>query len=404
MAVPVGVVIRQEPVTTVMAKFTGSSGAILNLSNLSVLGNPQVVSETGKTLMPSAQNGEVPAHKYVVTDMSKTYFRVLPVTDMSPTQLSQALQQRAAFKKALFRSSNTQLGRTPKLSDIPDCSNAAEMATGQCLFNPDNIPRVASASSSPRRVAVMIGINQYDDPDIPQLTGAIPDVNGVKNLMLNQLGYEVQMLYNARKSDVFKTLNKVVSELQENDSLLVYYAGHGETVESYDVGFWIPRDGKADDPRGWVANSDVNRLLTRALSKQIAVVSDSCYSGRLVPDPQMPAEQLPNNLLDYSQRRAVTVMTSGNDEPVADTGKDGQSVFAWNLIHKIREVNGWANGATVFKDVKTAVEKELPQSPQYGVVEQAGHERGSDYLFIKNKDRGRGLQISQSTVATGMRP
>jgi hypothetical protein len=363
-AVPVGVVIRQEPVTTVMAKFTGSSGAILNLSNLSVLGNPQVVSESGKTLMPRAQNGEVPAHKYVVTDMSKTYFRVLPVTDMSPTQLSQALQQRAAFKKALFRSSNTQLGRTPKLSDIPDCSNAAEMATGQCLFNPDNIPRVASASSSPRRVAVMIGINQYDDPDIPQLTGAIPDVNGVKNLMLNQLGYEIQMLYNARKSDVFKTLNKVVSELQENDSLLVYYAGHGETVESYDVGFWIPRDGKADDPRGWVANSDVNRLLTRALSKQIAVVSDSCYSGRLVPDPQMPAEQLPNNLLDYSQRRAVTVMTSGNDEPVADTGKDGHSVFAWNLIHKIREVNGWANGATVFKDVKTAVEKELPQSPQ----------------------------------------
>jgi hypothetical protein len=75
------------------------------------------------------------------------------------------------------------------------------------------------------------------------------------------------------------------------------------------------------------------------------------------------------------------MMSSGGDEPVSDTGKEGHSVFAWNLMKKIREVSSWTSGADVFETVKTAVERELPQTPQYGASLAAGHEPGADFLF-----------------------
>lgn len=77
----------------------------------------------------------------------------------------------------------------------------------------------------------------------------------------------------------------------------------------------------------------------------------------------------------------AAVMTSGSDEPVADTGKEGHSVFAWNLLEEIKKLDSWSVGASVFDTVKVAVERELPQTPQYGASITAGHEQGGDFLF-----------------------
>ena len=81
-------------------------------------------------------------------------------------------------------------------------------------------------------------------------------------------------------------------------------------------------------------------------------------------------------------------MTSGSDEPVADTGKSGHSVFAWNLLEQINQLDDWRSGATVFSTVRTGVERELPQSPQYGASLSAGHQQGGDFLF-ERRERAR---------------
>ena len=81
------------------------------------------------------------------------------------------------------------------------------------------------------------------------------------------------------------------------------------------------------------------------------------------------------------KRRAVTVMSSGSDEPVADTGDDGHSVFASDLMQSLRSIQGWSNGDRVFRQVRVGVESLLPQSPRYGAVLSAGHQPGADYVF-----------------------
>jgi uncharacterized caspase-like protein len=211
----------------------------------------------------------------------------------------------------------------------------------------------------------------------------LPDARAVTTLLDEDLGYDAVTLSNPTKAEIFAALNGLTNELSENDSLLVYYAGHGEMVDSTGMGYWIPSDGTADNPTGWVSNSDINKLLARAKSRQMAVIADSCYSGRFTAESKFADNKTSKAIDELLVKRAVTMMSSGGDEPVADTGKEGHSVFAWNLMQKMREVGTWSSGGTVFEAVRIGVESELPQTPQYGASLAAGHETGADFLFEK---------------------
>ncbi len=74
-------------------------------------------------------------------------------------------------------------------------------------------------------------------------------------------------------------------------------------------------------------------------------------------------------------------MSSGGNEPVFDSGKQGHSPFSYNLMNQLSQVSQWQAGGNVFERVRFAVAKELPQRPQYGASSAAGHQSGGDYLF-----------------------
>lgn len=84
---------------------------------------------------------------------------------------------------------------------------------------------------------------------------------------------------------------------------------------------------------------------------------------------------------DVLNKRSVVVLSSGGDEPVADEGKEGHSIFAWNLMKAVDSVQNWTPGSTIFSEVQIGVKKKFPQTPKYGSVTAAGHQQGGDYLF-----------------------
>lgn len=234
-----------------------------------------------------------------------------------------------------------------------------------------------------RKHAVVIGLNQYSDKRIPQLFSAVPDAQAVRDTLGAQLGYEVTLLENPGKAELLAQLNRVAQGVGAEDSLVVYFAGHGELIEKTGMGYWIPADASATDPRGWVSNTDVSRWLAGVRSRQVLLISDSCYSGTFAKglslEVSAKADQTPSE--ELLRKRTVTVMSSGSDEPVADTGNNGHSVFAWSLLEQLRELDRWKVGQSVFAKVQVNVERELPQSPQYAASLDAGHEIGGDFLF-----------------------
>ncbi len=362
---------------------TGASSAIVNSVPSET---PAWSGSSGKAapagsrpLGAAAMFHTVPRYLYLDSDLSNLYFRVLPLTQMGRGEIGKVLSARNAYMRQLFAAANKQLAANPDLANLPDCTPAQNPAAGNCLFVP---PRHPPRDDRPRFArAVVIGLDSYTDPRIPRLIGAVPDAHAIGKLLHSEMGYRVQLLRDPSKRELIGALNTLIEHAGPNDSILIYYAGHGDTVDSTGEGYWIPSDADPDSPRGWVSNVDIDRLLQRARSRQIAVVSDSCYSGQFVQNRKVMDLRRVPPLSALLRRRAVTVMSSGGDEPVADTGDDGHSVFASDFMRSLRSIRGWSNGDRVFHQVRTGVESVLPQSPRYGAVLSAGHQPGADYVF-----------------------
>jgi hypothetical protein len=165
------------------------------------------------------------------------------------------------------------------------------------------------------------------------------------------------------------------------DSVVVYYAGHGELVEATGQGYWLLSDSTAKDPTTWLSNSDITRLVGQIGTRQVALVSDSCYSGTLATGDRIRAKAQAPNPQDVLSRKTVVVMTSGANEPVFDEGKEGHSLFAWNLLNVLGKVDQWQPGGNVFERIRFEVARALPQRPQYSSSRSSGSQPGGDFLY-----------------------
>ena len=232
-----------------------------------------------------------------------------------------------------------------------------------------------------RKIAVVIGIDRYQDERIPKLGNAVADARAIGDTLTRSLGYETVVLENAGRATIFRTLNQLAAQVGPSDSVVLYYAGHGERVEKTGLGYWQPADADASRPETWISNADIDRLLRQLPAQQLALVSDSCYSGSLVSGERIRGGAAPQDPTSLLGRRAVVVMSSGGNEPVFDAGQNGHSPFAWSLMQSMQQVGGWKPGSNVFEQVRFAVARKLPQRPQYGSSRAGGHESGTDYVF-----------------------
>lgn len=261
---------------------------------------------------------------------------------------------------------------------MPPSAAAAVPTPLASLFSKRRV-KTAALPQIERKLALLIGVDQYADTDIPQLGNAVGDARAVGGLFESKLGYETVVLPNASKQAVVSALNGLALELGPNDSVTIYYAGHGAVVDATGQGYWQLADSSAKRPESWLSNADIARLMGQIGASQVALISDSCYSGTLVSGERIrttPGTVDPGQVL---ARRSLVVMSSGGNEPVFDDGKQGHSPFAFSLMKQLGGLGNWQMGGNVFERVRFAVARELPQRPQYGTL--AGHQSGGDYLF-----------------------
>ena len=338
------------------------------------------------------------------TESPAKTFAAVRIESMNQDELGRLIAYRKSFKRKLFADAIYKLDIDPSLADVRPCNTAAEAASGTCRITPVQVAALqatvaqaaASANSATtphgtrarvvnlpkieRKIAVLFGINDYTDKNIPQLENAVPDADAVGKVFAEKLGYEVRVVRNADKATIVRTLNELAAEAGSADSVAIYYAGHGISMNKNGAGYWLASDASVTDPKGWISNADVARLLSGIRSKQVTLISDSCYSGAFAREGLSAIGQHVA-ADDVLAKRSVVVLSSGGDEPVPDEGKDGHSIFAWYLMQVIGSVTDWKQGSTIFSDVQAQVRKEFPQTPRYGSLTAAGHQAGGDYLF-----------------------
>ena len=230
--------------------------------------------------------------------------------------------------------------------------------------------------------ALVIGNNKYQF--LPRLKTAINDARAVTEILINKYGFKVEMLYNATREDILRALNLFRRNLNVDDNLLIYYAGHGWLDEVGDEGYWLPVDAEKDIETNWISNSHVTTTLRAMAAKHVIVVADSCYSGKLTRGVNIK-DRSSGYLERIVRKKSRTVLSSGGLEPVLDSGgKGNHSVFASSFIDALTENNGIVDATQIFSKIRRNVMLNSYQTPEYADIRYAGHD-GGDFLFVPFK-------------------
>ena len=219
--------------------------------------------------------------------------------------------------------------------------------------------------------ALVIGIDDYPAP-LPKLKTAVNDAKSFAALLRSKYGFQVTILLNqdATRDKILDAIAHFRKSLAENDSFLIYYAGHGSYDRGTDKGYWLPADA---DPDPLITSRDVSAddLITevRGLpARHVIIISDSCFSGDLSRDAGDLSPSDGNQAYIYRMQRAPsrTLMASGSDEPVSDSGSQGHSVFAALLLQAMQSRSEKAFTADdLFASIRKSVLARSGQSPQY---------------------------------------
>ena len=138
-----------------------------------------------------------------------------------------------------------------------------------------------------RRVAILIGINEYQN-GIPRLRNAVRDVESVAQVLRDGHGYQVELLLNEQAS--LAGLRSLIAalptdrRLDADTRLVVYFAGHGiaeetDTDATGPQGFLLPQDAQRDDLASFLPMTEVQELLHKLPCRHLLLLLDCCFAG-----------------------------------------------------------------------------------------------------------------------------
>lgn len=274
-------------------------------------------------------------------------------------------------------------------------------ATSVSRSRPTRMPASSKFGFS-TNYALLIGESDYKDPRLGKLATPSNDVNQLGTILRNRYGFTVNIVVNKTRAEILKELDALAQKVGENDTLLIYYAGHGgmEKVRNGDDrGYWLPIDAEYGSSAGQISNQEITYQVARMAARKVLIIADSCYSGLLtqtVTRAQRPVtadEKTNEYLIGMAWKQSRNVLTSGRLEPVLDGGGGDHSVFAAALLDVLRGNNDVITSEEVYSRLLARVmaratrvlldERDTPdpQQPTYAALDNGGHVYG-DFLFV----------------------
>ena len=231
--------------------------------------------------------------------------------------------------------------------------------------------------------ALLIAVQDYSDRSINDLDYPIEDAEKIRAVLLEQYTFKqenIHFLKNPSRRDILKKLGEL-RRLDEDDNLLIYYAGHGYWDEKAEQGYWLPRDARQDDDTDWISNSDIKDRIRSIETRHTLLISDACFSGGIFKTREafIKPDISIRKVYEMPSRKALT---SGNLKTVPD-----KSVFVDFLVKRLRQnKEPYLYSEKLYVNMRDAVTNHSPnnQTPLFGVINGAGDE-GGDFIFVRKR-------------------
>jgi hypothetical protein len=160
----------------------------------------------------------------------------------------------------------------------------------------------------PRIKAVLVGVDVYENPDVPPLHGCVNDVALVRQILKQYVGVpneDIRVVVNRRatKANIVHRLRRMTSEAAQGDVLVFYFSGHGSQIRDRDgdeLTDWLdelicPYD--MDWDRGtYIVDDDLDVLFAELPPGVVLeMVLDCCFWGatplEVLTEPPLPVAE-----------------------------------------------------------------------------------------------------------------
>ena len=227
--------------------------------------------------------------------------------------------------------------------------------------------------------ALLIGVDDYDDPAISDLDKPVADARRLGDVLERYYTFpkeHITYLANPTRSEIIDALDEVSSKLTAEDNFLMFYAGHGYWDEDKETGFWLPSDGRKNSTANWFRNTTLTDQLRTINTKHTLLVADACFSGSIFKSRSVFIKEVAvQKLYELPSRKA---MTSGTLTEVPD-----KSAFLKYLVKRLEtNTESYLPSSELFSSFRRAVINNSDNIPQYGTIQKAGDE-GGDFIFIR---------------------
>jgi hypothetical protein len=234
------------------------------------------------------------------------------------------------------------------------------------------IPETVSDMSE--RWALLVGIDKYDDEDINSLRFAVADVLALKEVLIDPMhgGFKpekVRVLTNdeATKGNILKGLTNWLPIAEEDDTVLIYYSGHG--VQHNGESYLLPVETDLSIISAYgIRNRDFMEAVDAIKANKVITIVDSCHSGGVSASAKGDGEILGDSFYESFREASkeasgrVTLSSSSPDQQSYEWAEKGHGVFTYYLVEGMR---GYAdednNGIITFLELKKHVEGKVTE-------------------------------------------
>lgn len=229
----------------------------------------------------------------------------------------------------------------------------------------------------------IIGINNYQDqPNIPRLNNAVFDARKFSEILLEKYQFDREHcieIYDeqATQGNILAKFRELAGKITDQDSLVIYFSGHGEYDAQIDKGFWLPVDARRENIGSFITFDLLLGYLKAIKSFHTFLIADSCYAGTMFLDRDLP-RSLPDRLERIPSR---WLLTAGRNEVVTDGPPGQHSPFANALIfHLSHNDDPDLTISELSQLVLEEVVANARQTPRCEPIHGVGH-RGGEFVF-----------------------
>ena len=246
--------------------------------------------------------------------------------------------------------------------------------------------------------ALIIGIDKYEN--VQPLNYAVKDAETIQDILVNTFDFpkdNVRLLKDEEATllNIKNSLSEISSSARENDRVLIYFAGHGDTYdlpEGGEMGYLLPIDGKKDNLFATsIPMNDIKSISSMSNSKHMLFLIDACYGGLLTIGSRGINPTTPNYIDKITKDKGRQIITAGGrGEEVIEKSEWGHSAFTLNLKRGLKEGNAdmdadgyiTANELGLFLNKKVTIDSDNQQTPQYGrMTSQEG-----EFVFVYSEN------------------